>query len=97
MGLVTGTVSVRLALREAYSLKDKRRVVRSIKDTLRQQFNVSIAEVDEQDTHQLAVLGIAMAGSDTRYVEGALSKLIDKLRAHPVVELLDYAIHVETL
>lgn len=94
MPFVTGTVSVRLALREAYSLKDKRRVVRSIKDTLRQQFNISIAETDEQDTHQLAVLGIAMAGSDARYVEGALAKVIDKLRTHPVAELLDYAIDV---
>ena len=92
---MTGTLSVRLALREAYSLKDKRRVVRSIKDKLRQQHNVSVAETDEQDTHQLAVLGIAMAGSDARYVEGALAKVVDKLRAHPVAELLDYEIVVE--
>jgi len=95
VAFVSGTLSVRLALREAYSLKDKRRVVRSIKDKLRQQFNLSIAETEEQDTHQLAVLGIAMAGSDGRYVEGALSKVVDKLRTHPVAELLDYELNVE--
>ena len=82
-------------MRESRSLKDKRRVIRSIKDRLRNQFNVSVAEVGEQDDRQRAVLGLAMAGSDRRYVEGALSKAVDLLRGHPVAELIDYDLIIE--
>ena len=46
MAFVVGTVSLRLVVRESHSLKDKRRVVRSLKDRLRQQFNVSVAETE---------------------------------------------------
>jgi len=46
--MIVGSIRVRLLIREAKSLKDKRRVVRSIKDRLRNAFNVSVAEIDSQ-------------------------------------------------
>jgi uncharacterized protein len=95
MAFVIGHVELRLVVRESHSLKDKRRVVRSLKDRLRQQFNVSVAETDEQDDRQRATLGLAMAGSDRRYVEGALAKAVDLVRNHPVAELLDYELIIE--
>lgn len=95
MAFVVGHVECRLVVRESHSLKDKRRVIRSIKDRLRNQFNVSVAETDEQDDRQRAVIGLAMAGSDRRYVEGALAKAVDLLRNHPVAELIDYDLVVE--
>ncbi len=95
MALVLGHVTLRLVVRESHSLKDKRRVVRSLKDRLRNQFNVSVAEVDDQDDRQRATLGLAMAGSDRRYVEGALHKAVDLVRSHPVAELIDYEIVIE--
>ena len=57
--MIVGTLRVRLLLREARTLKDKRQVVKSIKDRLRNHFNVSVAEVDELDNRQIAVLGVA--------------------------------------
>ncbi|NJM92854.1 MAG: DUF503 domain-containing protein, partial [Rhodospirillaceae bacterium] len=57
--MAVGSMIARLRVRESRSLKDKRRVVRSILDKLRHDFNVAAAEVDELDHHQLAVIGVA--------------------------------------
>lgn len=92
--MVVGTLEVRLLLREARTLKDKRQVVRSITDRLKNGFNVSVAEVEAQDKHQLVVLGIAMVGSETYSVRGALERIVEALRQHPVAELLRHEIEV---
>jgi uncharacterized protein YlxP (DUF503 family) len=89
-----GSLRVRLLLREARSLKDKRQVLRSIKDRLRNQFNVSVAEVEEQDNRQLIVLGVAMVGNERKFVQTALEQIVAALRVHPVAELLDHELDV---
>jgi uncharacterized protein YlxP (DUF503 family) len=88
--MIVGSMRVRLVVREARTLKDKRRIVLSIKDRLRNAFNVSVAEIDSQDHRQLVVLGIAMVGSDSRQVTSSLDRIVDVLRGHPVAELLEY-------
>ena len=92
--MIIGVLRIRLVLREAYSLKDKRRVLKSLKDRLADKFNVSIAEVDHQDEWQQATLGVAMVGTDTRYVNSVLSKLVDHLRFAPGAELVDYELEM---
>lgn len=92
--MIVGSVRIRLLLREARSLKDKRQVVRSIKDRLRNSWNVSVAEVEAHDNRQLAVLGIAMVGTETHAVRNALQQMVEALRSHPVAELLDYELEV---
>ena len=62
--MIVGSLRVRFLIRESRSLKDKRQVIRSITDRLRNNFNVSVAEVEAQDHRQLAVLGIAMVGNE---------------------------------
>lgn len=89
-----GSLRVRLLLRESRSLKDKRQVVRSIKDRIRNSFNVSVAEVDALDNRQLAVLGIALVGTETHQVRTSLQQILDALRSHPVAELLDHELEV---
>jgi uncharacterized protein YlxP (DUF503 family) len=88
--MIVGSLRVRLLVREARSLKDKRQVVRSIKDRLRNRFNVSVAEVEAQDHHQLAVLGLAMVGNEARPIRLAFGEIVQALRSHPVAELIDY-------
>jgi uncharacterized protein len=83
-----GTLKVRLLVREARSLKDKRQVVRSIVERLRHRFNVSVAEVDALDKHQLAVLGVATVGDEPGPVRAVLEQIAEVLRAHPVAEYL---------
>jgi hypothetical protein len=88
--MIVGTLRVRLLLREARSLKDKRQVVKSIKDRLRNHFNVSVAEVDSQDQRQVAVLGIAMVSNESHHLKAALGQILQALRSHPVAELIDH-------
>ncbi|MGR3310567.1 MAG: DUF503 domain-containing protein [Candidatus Brocadiales bacterium] len=88
--MVVGTLSIKLMTRDARSLKDKRRIIKSLKDRIRNNFNVSVSEVSAQDNRQHCVLGIAMVGTDRRYVNGVLSTIINSLRTFPFAELIDY-------
>jgi uncharacterized protein len=88
--MIVGTLQVRLLLREARTLKDKRQIVKSIKDRLHNHFNVSIAEVDELDNRQLAVLGLAMVSNEAHHLKVALGQIVEALRSHPVAELINH-------
>jgi uncharacterized protein YlxP (DUF503 family) len=90
---VIGVLNVRLVIRSANTLKDKRRVIKSLKDRVKNNFNVSISEIGTLDHCQYSRLGVAMVGNDKRYVNGALSNLVNMLRATTSVELVDY--HLE--
>src|ERR1051326_6114976 len=88
--MFVGSVLVRLLVRESRSLKDKRQVVRSIKDRLRNQFNVAVAELDALDQRQLTVLGIATGGNKSAWVGGVRREIADALRLNPVAEFLGH-------
>jgi hypothetical protein len=92
--MTIGVLQVELSVTDAMSLKDKRRVIKSIKDRIANAHNVSVAEVGALDEHRRCVLGVAMVGNEKRYVEGALSKLVDFVRAVPQVSLMDYQIEL---
>lgn len=92
--MIVGSLRVRLLVRESRSLKDKRQVVRSIKDRLRNRYNVSVAEVEAQDHRQLAILGLAMVSNEGSHIRTTLNEIVQALRTHPVAELLDYRIEV---
>ncbi len=92
--MTIGVLQLEIALHDAMSLKDKRRVVKSIKDRIAYAHNVSIAEVGALDEHRRSILGIAMVSNDSRYVQGALSKLVDFVRSVGQVDLIDYRIEL---
>ena len=64
-----------LSLPECYSLKDKRRVVKSLKDRIRGRFNVSVAETAYQDVWTRAQLSVALVTTDGASVDAVLAKL----------------------
>ncbi|MDD5217393.1 MAG: DUF503 domain-containing protein [Candidatus Omnitrophica bacterium] len=70
-------LNVELFIPASNSLKTKRMVLRSIKDRLKNQFNVSVAEVDYLDKWQRARLGIVMISSDKTVVEGSFQAILD--------------------
>ena len=74
--MIVGAAVVEIHVHGSQSLKQKRGVVRSIAQRVRNQFNVSVAEIGGQDTWQRAVIGIAATGSDRRYVRGLLEKAL---------------------
>jgi len=88
--MIVGTLQLRLVIRDASSLKDKRRVLKGLKDRLRHKFNVSIAETGAQDHRQEAVMGVAMVANDRRFLEQVLSKVVDQVRTQVVLTLIDY-------
>ena len=92
--MTIGVLQLEISITDAMSLKDKRRVVKSIKDRIAHAHNVSIAEVGALDEHRRSILGVAMVAKDAKYVQGALSKLVDFVRSVPQVDLLDYQIEL---
>jgi len=92
--MIVGSLRVRLLCRESRSLKDKRQVVRSITDRLRNSFNVSVAEVDSLDHRQLVVLGLAMIASESAPIRSCFDEIVNALRAHPVAEFIDHEIEM---
>jgi uncharacterized protein YlxP (DUF503 family) len=87
--MVVGVLKLTLFIPENHSLKGKRGVLRKIKARVSNEFNVSIAECDDHDLWQRAVLGIVQVGTDTGYVDGALRavvRFIDDLHVAEVGE-----------
>jgi uncharacterized protein YlxP (DUF503 family) len=92
--MIIGTLRIRLLLREARTLKDKRQVLHSIKDRLRQSFNVSVAEIEANDNRQMIILGMAMVGNAAHPIKKTLGEIVDALKAHPIAEFLDFELEV---
>jgi uncharacterized protein len=73
--MAIAALTIHLSIPLSRSLKDRRQVVRSMKDRLRQSFNVSIAELDEAISWQSAVLGIAAISASRDYLRGLMQQV----------------------
>ena len=90
-----GVCKIKLRLPENLSLKGKRRVLKSITTRVGNRFNVSIAEVDDQDLWQLATLGICCLSNNKRFTNEVLSKVVDFIvNGRFEIEILDYEIEI---
>jgi uncharacterized protein YlxP (DUF503 family) len=70
-----GVITLELRLEHSHSLKDKRQVVKSLKDRLRHKFNISVAEIDHQDLWQRGVVAAVTVGSSRNYCEQVLQSV----------------------
>jgi uncharacterized protein YlxP (DUF503 family) len=86
--MIVGLCTVELYLPESQSLKAKRQVLLSVKDKVRDRFNVSIAEVGDQDLWQKAVLGIASVANERKHVNQVLDQVVNLIRSNPMVDLV---------
>jgi len=77
--VVVGVCSIQLRIEASRSLKDRRRVVRRIKDRLRHKFNVSVTEVDADDSWDGATLGIAVVAIGREEADQRLKKVLDHI------------------
>lgn len=73
-----GLLTLELHIADAQSLKDKRQVLRSLKDKLRQKFNVAVAELDHQDVWQRSVVGVVTLSTEEKHVREVLQKALDE-------------------
>jgi uncharacterized protein len=76
MAMHVGIARLELLMAENGSLKDKRMVVRSVAQRVRNRFNVAVAEVDTQDVWEVATLGIVCISDDPRHTNEMLSKVL---------------------
>jgi uncharacterized protein YlxP (DUF503 family) len=74
--MAVGLLTLELHLAEAQSLKDKRQVLRSLKDRLRANFNVAVAELDFEDTWQRSIVGVVTLSNEEHHVQEALQKVL---------------------
>lgn len=90
-----GALRVMLRLPENHSLKGKRRILKSITSQVSNKFNVSIAEVDDQDLWQVATLGVSCVSNDGRHANEVLSHVMDFIESiRSDAEVLDYEIEI---
>ena len=93
--MIVGVCKIKLRIPENMSLKGKRSVVKSIITQLKNKFNVSVAEVDDQQLWQIATLGICSVSNDSRYTNEVLSKVMNFVtNGRFEVEILDFEIEI---
>jgi uncharacterized protein YlxP (DUF503 family) len=88
--MVVGLLELELRIPQAQSLKEKRMVMRSLRDRIRNKFNVSVAEVDGGDAHHHSTVGIAHISNEQKFSNRVLSKIVDLVNDERDVELIDY-------
>jgi hypothetical protein len=91
------TLTLELAIEHAQSLKDRRQVVRSLKDQLKQSFNISVAEMDEAVLWQSATIGVVAISRSRDYLHGLIEeverasrRMLNELGAELVDAFWDY-------
>lgn len=92
--MIIGTCLLKLTIFESDSLKYKRHILKSIIERLKNKFNISIAEIDLNDTWQSAIIGFACVTNNTSHANKIISKVIDFIDMDSRVEISDYNIEI---
>ena len=92
--MTVGVALVSFRLHEIHSLKEKRRIVKSLVEKSRSRFNVAVAEVADQDVHQKASIGIAVIGNDGRVLNSLLDRIIDFMESLGLADLVSREIEL---
>ena len=92
--MLIGVCTVDLHLPESGSLKNKRLILKSLKDRIKKNFNVSISEIDHHDLWQRSLLGIAIVTTEVQFAHKVMAKVVDFIRSEPRVVLIDYEVEI---
>ncbi len=92
-----GCCSIRFFLHGNSSLKGKRRIIRTIKDRVKNKFNISIAEVGDQDIWQNLHLGIAAVSGDAQYLEGLIQQVVNFIDNMHLAEMTSHDVEIINL
>ncbi len=86
--MIIGLCTIELFIPDAHSLKAKRQILLSLKERLRSKFNLSVAEVGDQDLWQKAMLGLACVANESAHVNRVLDQALNVVRSIPTIELV---------
>ncbi|MGA1192758.1 MAG: DUF503 domain-containing protein [Kiritimatiellia bacterium] len=92
--MVIGCLQAKISIPDATSLKEKRMVLRSLKDRMLNKMNVSIAEVDHQDIWKSSRLAVVTVAAEKHIVEQRIADVSDFIRANPQVVLMDIMVEM---
>ena len=97
--MVVGVVTITLGIPDAYSLKEKRKVVKSLVERTRNKFNASVAEVGDNDTYNRARIGVSVVANDHSFANSMLDKILDAIEDMAIgrAEMLDSSIELMTV
>ncbi len=93
--MVVGTLTLELFLPENHSLKGKRLILNHLKDQVRNRFNVSVAEVGNNDLWQRCRLGVAVVSNERAFADQVLSKVVSLVAEDRRAVLLDYQVEIK--
>ncbi len=88
--MIIGVCRIELFIPNSGSLKNKRQVIKGLKDKIRNKFNVSVAEVDHQDLWQRCALGLAIVTNDNVFVDKTVNSILGMIDMEYRVEILDH-------
>lgn len=92
--MIIGVCKIILSIPESFSLKDKRRVKRSIVEKVRSKFNVSISEIEAQDSLNELILGISYISTDSNQIYRVFSDVIKLVEKEKNSFIVDYEINI---
>lgn len=90
--MIVGIITVKLKIPMAQSLKDKRRVIKSLTDKSKNKFNIAVAEVGNKDLWKDAELGLVTIADDKRYLEKVINNIIKYVEDFPEALLYKYTV-----
>jgi hypothetical protein len=93
--MIVGILTVNLTIAESNSLKDKRQVIKSLLDQIRNKFNVSAAELGDLDIWRRSEIGVACISNDRDVANTLLNRVLDTIEAEPRLEVDE--VHIELL
>lgn len=92
--MLIGSCEIELIIYESNSLKEKRHVLKSIIERIKSRFNVSIAEIDNNELWNKAVIGVAVVSNSKALCESSILKVIDFIDNDERVEIINYFMEV---
>ena len=95
--MVAGLGIITFRLHECRSLKGKRKIVKSIINRLRNNFNVSVAEVGSNDVYQKAMIGFALVGNDRTVINSKIDKIFNLADELGLAEIIDSEMEIINL
>lgn len=92
--MLIASCEIKLNLPGAFSLKDKRQIIKSLLQKTKNKFNLAAAEVDAQDYVKTAVLGIAAVGSNYQQLQSLMDKYLDFIESFPEFLVIDFEMRI---
>lgn len=92
--MVVGICQIDLVIHDNHSLKGKRQVLKTIMEKVKNRFNVSIAEVADNDVWQRSQIGLSVVANDSRHVNSVLDKTLNFIEGLHVAEIIDHRIEI---